>query len=380
MNKKAKPNTKNIPSKLNKIKTNKDTKPIKSSNTKTTKNEPNKKLKKMISKVAKLPNEIRLSKKDIIKIKEEDLEYLKKQKEEEERIKKEKEKEQERLIRAKSKILKDFLTTILKEENAKQLILNYSHKSIKYKNKDIQKKKNSSIKKSNSILDYKFLKENKGNKIKYPLFQIFSPKKYNEFFETKIKPKMNLVQRPCRALSAPNLKNDENNKNNIVIKGRNRNKKLSVYKSLPLYLRIDDVKKKHVEEMEKLEKKYNLSEKGKKHFDNGKFEKWYNDEKKWVKLKKIKVKILQKEIEENKEYSDYFERKEETYQPKINKNTDILISYKYNCNNFLSRLEFYQNDKIHKFKFLEKRYEPSFEPYTNSNYHIKSKYNSFKLK
>ena len=167
-------------------------------------------------------------------------------------------------------------------------------------------------------------------------------------------------------------------------------------KTPPLYLRINDIQKQHNEEIEKLKKKYEYKN-NKSNYNNDlyssnsitenesktksrnashtnyDFEKWYNHEKTWQKMRTIKLSILKSEIEENKEYMNKNDKDEETFKPKINKNSTILVNKKYD-NDFYLRLKHYQNNKNKKMKMLRKKLEPNFKPYVNNNYKIKNEY------
>ena len=105
-------------------------------------------------------------------------------------IKKEKIEINNELIRKQYKIIKDFLTPILKEENARQLISCYSKKVKKDKSTLLKRNKKSSLK-NRALLDYSFLNENPNNKTKIPLFQILFPKQYKKHIEKQNKEKIN---------------------------------------------------------------------------------------------------------------------------------------------------------------------------------------------
>ena len=324
------------------------------------------------------------------------------------------------LIKKQYKIIKDFLTPILKEENARQLVSCYKKKIAKSKNPLSRRNRHSSLN-SRAILDYSFVNENSKSKIKIPLFQILFPNQYKKHLE-KIhneKNNNNPINRPCRNLSIPNndisnnikqskkldkSKNINSNskqnikKNNINTKSVNidknnnpiNNTKMFRSKTPPLYLRINDIQKKHNEEIEKLKRKYkkdyknnsssnftaseNESNKSRnKTHSTIDFEKWYNFEKTWQEMKNLKLNIIKNEIEENKMYMNKKNKKEETFKPKINKNSEILVNKKYD-GDFYLRLKNYQQDREIKRKMLHKKLEPSFKPYVNTNYQIKSEY------
>ena len=328
------------------------------------------------------------------------------------------------LIKKQYKIIKDFLTPILKEENARQLVSCYTKKITKKKSPILARNKNSSLNKR-ALLDYSFVNDNP-NKIKIPLFQILFPKQYKRHFEKTQAKNKNLINRPCRQLSSPNFdiknnqqvkksskskqKNNNNlsakqnnkyiNKNNNMVKNIksrniNNNKINSRTKTPPLYLRINDVQKQHNDEIEKLKKKYEYNYKNKNKNNNNSnfslsdfesksksrnvthstydFEKWYNYEKTWQKMRNIKLNIIKSEIEDNKEFMNKNDKDEETFKPKINKNSIIMANKKYD-NDFYLRLKNYQNNKNKKMNMLQKKLEPNFKPYINTNYKIKNEY------
>ena len=187
------------------------------------------------------------------------------------------------LIKKQYKIIKDFLTPILKEENARQLVSCYEKKMDKEKKKISKKNKNSSLN-NRTILDYSFVNENKKNKKKsIPLFQILYPNQYKSYLDKKNKERNNQINKLTRHLSAPNsminkkqvkkinknISTSKNNYNSNKIKNKNKpnnkikdinknkNKNLNIKdksltssnstnnraKTHPLYLRINDVQK-----------------------------------------------------------------------------------------------------------------------------------------
>ena len=112
-------------------------------------------------------------------------------------------------------------------------------------------------------------------------------------------------------------------------------------KTPPLYLRLKEVRTKHDEMMKELRKKYEFNY-NKNHTRNNNnsyldlsvtsssvksknktqdkydFEKWYNYEKTWMKMKDMKLNIIKSEIEENKTCMNLYNRQQETFKPKIN--------------------------------------------------------------
>ena len=304
------------------------------------------------------------------------------------------------LIKKQYKIIKEFLTPILKEEIARQLVSCYNKKISNEKSPILKRRKHCSLDKR-AILDYSFLSENSEsikNRKKRPLFQILFPNQYKRHLEKINKNKIYKVNRPCRQKSTPNINNiiekigivmTKFNKNRDKKKVNNikNNKKVNQdkrSKTPPLYLRLNDIEKKHREEIEKLKKKFENNSNSKKGEIEGHksrnrtqtkydFESWYNFEKTWQKIKDIKLNNIRKEIEENEKYMKENKIDEETFKPKINKNSENIVNQK--CNgDFYLRLKNYQNNKNKRAKILQKKLEPSFKPYINTNYKFKYEY------
>jgi hypothetical protein len=163
-------------------------------------------------------------------------------------------------------------------------------------------------------------------------------------------------------------------------------------KTPPLYLRLKEVRTKHDEMMKELRKKYEFNY-NKNHTRNNNnsyldlsatsssvksknktqdkydFEKWYNYEKTWMKMKDMKLNIIKSEIEENKTCMNLYNRQQETFKPKINKNSEFLAS-KYYEGDFYIRLKNYQKNKERKAEMLKEKLKPKFKPYVNVNYNI----------
>ena len=190
--------------------------------------------------------------------------------------------------------------------------------------------------------------------------------------------------------------NNTKNKN----KNNNSNIKLDRSKTPPLYLRLNEVKKNHDSIMEKLRQKYeydyinnnynknanNKSEENITSSDmsdssefrnktqtNSDFEKWYDKEKIWQKMRDMKLNIIKSELEENKICQDIYNKKQETFKPKINKNCENLLLKKYD-GDFYLRLKDYQINKERKENILKQKMIPNFQPFINFNYKIKKEY------
>jgi hypothetical protein len=155
-------------------------------------------------------------------------------------------------------------------------------------------------------------------------------------------------------------------------------------KTPPLYLRLDEVEKKHKEEIEKLKKKFDnnhilsksFNEKTKsrnKSMASYDFERWYNYEKTWQKMKDMKLNIIRSELEENETFMKQNRKNEETFKPKINENSQLLVNQKYD-GDFYSRLKNFVENKNKKVKKLKQKLMPTFKPYINTNYKIANEY------
>ena len=333
------------------------------------------------------------------------------------------------LVKQQYKIIKDFLIPILKEQNAKELVACYN-KMNKDKKSNISKKTNVSLK-NKPILEYSFVNDNKNKKLKIPLFQILFPNQYKEHLDKKNKERNIIINRPCRYLSFKNINNFTNSKfikstknktPTNEIKGRNNNINTKVSntnytiksslmknniqttknkkaikatrsKTPPLYLRLNEIAQKHNKEIEQLRKKYeyNYNKKSKeKNLDISEdfsetsssvksrnkvndFKKWYNYEKTWMKLKDIKLNIIKTELEENEIYNNFYNKQQETFKPKINKRSELLVSNKYD-NNFYIRLKHYQMNKEKKENILKNKLKPKFKPDINTKYNINKEY------
>ena len=306
------------------------------------------------------------------------------------------------LLKVQFKKIKEFLTPILKEENAKQLISLYNKKENKKKKQlsvsSIKNKPNN----ISAILDYSFVHEEKNpqNKIKIPLFQILYPKQYKEYQEKILKQKKeknDLIKRPCRLKSTvnifpinmklTNIKSSIMNRKSVSNFSTIKNKMTKSEQTTPLYLRINEVNRIHEEEIKKLKEKYygektneisesisSTSSYYTKINRKKNFEKWYNCEKSWLKMREIKLNLIKKEIDDNKFQAIEEEKKEETFKPQINKNSIKIFEQVYKDDDFLTRLKDYQGKKKENRNQREKNLIPTFKPYINQSYEIKDNY------
>ena len=368
---------------------------------------------------------------------------------------KEEKKIDEELIKQQYKIIKDFLIPILKEQNAKELVSCYN-KMAKVEKKFKTKSKVISLR-NKPILEYSFVTGKSKNKLKIPLFQVMTPTQFKNHVEKQNKERTTTINRPCKNSSTTNINNlnsseaRKRNSNNKItsmefsgpfnsINGKNdirsslmaynsstRNNKENTSKinnntnginnqnksikkknekrskTPPLYLRINEVRKKHDEEMEKLRKKYEYNYKKinnnktnsiTKEDDNSfseesgvsssiisrnqsqtrnDFEKWYDYEKTWQKMKDMKLNIIKSELEENKICQNIYNKQQETFKPKINKNSENLLLKKYD-GDFYIRLKDYQKNKERKANMLKQKLKPNFKPFVNVNYNINKEY------
>jgi hypothetical protein len=178
--------------------------------------------------------------------------------------------------------------------------------------------------------------------------------------------------------------NNDINKNKYSRSISSNTNTISRSKTPPLYLRLDEVEKKHKEEIEKLKKKFDNNHKLNKSFNessksrnksmaNYNFERWYNYEKTWQKIKDMKLNIIRSELEENETFMKQNGKNEETFKPKINENSQLLVNQKYD-GDFYSRLKNFVENKNKKVRKLEKKLRPTFKPYINTNYKIANEY------
>ena len=173
-------------------------------------------------------------------------------------------------------------------------------------------------------------------------------------------------------------------KNNIQTTKNKKAIKATRSKTPPLYLRLNEIAQKHNKEIEQLRKKYEYNYNNSKDFSEtsssvksrnkkNDFKKWYNYEKTWMKLKDIKLNIIKTELEENEIYNNFCNKQQETFKPKINKKSEILMSNKYD-NNFYIRLKHYQMNKEKKEKILKDKLKPKFKPDINTKFNINKEY------
>ena len=292
------------------------------------------------------------------------------------------------LIKKQYKIIKDFLQPIIKEENARQLVSCYTKKNIVKRpcrhmsapNIDLPKNmiktnnKENNIKKSIKGRNYKRSNVIKGNS------------------SNKNKNSMDIINNKTINHTVNKNNNDiiNNNNNNNINKIKysksisSNTNTISRPKTPPLYLRLDEVEKKHKEEIEKLKKKFDNNHKLNKSFNessksrnksmaNYNFERWYNYEKTWQKIKDMKLNIIRSELEENETFMKQNGKNEETFKPKINENSQLLVNQKYD-GDFYSRLKNFVENKNKKVRKLEKKLRPTFKPYINTNYKISNEY------
>ena len=90
-------------------------------------------------------------------------------------------------------------------------------------------------------------------------------------------------------------------------------------------------------------------------------------------MKDIKVSIIKTELEEDKMHINLYNKQQETFKPKINKKSEMLVKNNFD-NNFYIRLKNYQMNKEKKEKMLKEKLKPKFKPYINTNYNINKEY------
>ena len=269
-----------------------------------------------------------------------------------------------------SKGIKNFNNKLSSRENTGRKTINNNKENninigIKTPNKKVKEIKSSLIIKSGNEKNSNYSPKNKNPN------EIESKRKNNDH----------------KSISIGNKKSNKYKMNN------NRENRA---KTPPLYLRLKEVRTKHDEIMKELRKKYEFNY-NKNHTRNNNnsyldlsvtsssvksknktqdkydFEKWYNYEKTWMKMKDMKLNIIKSEIEENKTCMNLYNRQQETFKPKINKNSEFLAS-KYYEGDFYIRLKNYQKNKERKAEMLKEKLKPKFKPYVNVNYNINKEY------
>ena len=291
------------------------------------------------------------------------------------------------------KLLKDFLTPILKEENKRQLLVCYKKKSLKIENFSKSIKKNE---KEKGILEYSFVtdrapknrKKNKNNKRSSFSTDRQSSKKKNK----KKKLKFNI---PNKNRSDININKKTDNIKLIKPKKINKNilnsYNLNSERNKP-YQKIEKINKFNKDDI-KEDKKRNKNYSMKKNNKDGNnkyiqesnrlssedissiknleseltsrnrigFNKWYNYGKDWEEIKMMKYCKIKNELEEKKNAILLEEKKEATFRPKLNKKSIQIVNKNY-PNNFFERLvKFEQKKKLNKRKINEKC-TPRFRP------------------
>ena len=106
------------------------------------------------------------------------------------------------------------------------------------------------------------------------------------------------------------------------------------------------------------------------------FERWYNYEKTWQKMRDMKLNIIRSELEENETFMKQNTKNEETFKPQINENSELLVSQKYD-GDFYTRLKNFLENKNKKARKLEQKLMPTFKPYVNTNYKISNEYYNY---
>ena len=315
--------------------------------------------------------------------------------------------------------LKDFLIPQIRESQAKRLVDYYTthfENKIKKREKKINFFRSNSIinekpiDKYDSILDYSFVTGKIKKNVK-PKKVFGKSKKQVEQLQKKIK----------KVLSQPSLFPRKSKKSivisteeNIYVRGKDKKNefnekmdKLREYKEknelvnlrkkpeisenskkimenkeqLPIYLRVDKIQEDQINHLNNLKKKIqkenNLknqkSKKRNKTDSNFRFNKWFEMNETWDKIRQAKLNFIKNEVEDIKNYEELLERKEETFHPKISKNSEQILKEKYS-NNFQERIQQYHNNKKYCENKIKKEETPSFKPKINKNYKISDAY------
>lgn len=279
--------------------------------------------------------------------------------------------------------LKEILIPQIKETQAKIMVDIYEKKYGK-------KKKNFDISKNNqndtvSILDYSFVtgkNKNKKKDEKKENLKICLDKKQEDFYERQLekeilkekyineKKEQQLKQELKEVKSKPTI-----SKNSILLM---KNKNI-----IPIYKRMDQIEgtlkeKTRQAQIEVLKEnnKYQRRNKSQTNFiTDDEFNRWLEMNKTWDKIRKAKLNYKKNELDEIRHQEELLNKEDETFNPKINKNTSSLLAHDKTRNIEVSE-RLYKAHFKYKNKIEKKRQNslPSFKPRINKKYKIKDDY------
>ena len=281
--------------------------------------------------------------------------------------------------------LKEILIPQIKETQAKQMIDIYERKYLNNKQNDINK--------TCSILDYSFVtgRENTKNDSN------IKKKKSNQSFKSSnedLIEKQNFYERQIEKEAEKEekinlLKEKKEKEEQKHIQSKpiiNKNSHIIINKSKtyqPIYKRINQIeynqkqKIKQIQSMINKDLQYNNHRNNSRPISKDEFDKWLQMNQTWDKLRQAKINYLKNDIDSLKQKEEELEREEETFHPKINKNSSLILLQKNK--NYLNQDVSERLYKTH-FKYkndIERKRNsslPSFKPYINKHYEIKQEY------
>ena len=308
---------------------------------------------------------------------------------------------------SKYKILKDFFTPILREENIRQFLYSYNKKYLKSKNYIKSLNKN---KKTKGILEYSFIIDKKGIKKRNQSMIVNSiVSAYNKVSKPKLKSNKSItsyISINTNRLLKENLNiifskkiinNNRNSKNNINTKVEFLNLKNNLNSLKQTneenVIKKESEKTKSIHSMNtyeyKIQNKFNEIQKestissvnsikkDSKHKKGIGFNEWYNYGKEWEKIKDIKYKIISEEMQEKKDEQLFEEKAEEIFKPKLNEKSIKIVNQNY-PNDFFERQIFFEKKKKLNDRKINKKYTPLFKPnLSKSSNNIFSKNNKY---
>ena len=281
--------------------------------------------------------------------------------------------------------LKEILIPQIKETQAKQMIDIYERKYLNNKQNDINK--------TCSILDYSFVtgRENTKNDSN------IKKKKSNQSFKSSnedIIEKQNFYERQIEKEAEKEekinlLKEKKEKEEQKHIQSKpiiNKNSHIIINKSKtyqPIYKRINQIeynqkqKIKQIQSMINKDLQYNNHRNNSRPISKDEFDKWLQMNQTWDKLRQAKINYLKNDIDSLKQKEEELEREEETFHPKINKNSSLILLQKNK--NYLNQdvgERLYKTHFKYKNDIERKRNSslPSFKPYINKHYEIKQEY------
>ena len=295
-----------------------------------------------------------------------------------------KQKEKIKLQNLKCDFTKKFLYSIVKEHNTKQVTEHYK-KKLKEIRKSIRTARFFPSKKEKSILEYSFLNDQnnkkkshktetvpnnintthiahyRGSIIKMNTFK--SSKNFSEKYEKycikKQETKFSNYKPTIIKLIRQNNLSNKNIKKIPKITKINKLKKnksaVFINNDLQITDNIIDLKENPTE-------KFNNEKTKKKVCNQKRFQKWYELEAEYEKIRKLKLEIIKNEVEANRKIIEDEERKQETFKPRINKKSIQIFNKNYSNMKFNDRLDkLYKNQKIkdqkaYKFTFIPSSY------------------------